>query len=356
MSKPLPKKLRGGLGAPRRRAVNISPEDLVKTRPLYDCGGLPLLVEPVERDAVDLSQWARSHRDRLEGWLDEHGGVLFRGFGVGSVEHFEEFIVAASGQPLEYRERSSPRSSVGGRIYTSTDYPASQSIFMHNENSYQSSFPLKIFFYCVQPAAERGETPIADCRRVLERIDAPVRERFLRDGWMYVRNFGDGFGLPWQTVFQTEDREVVEEHCRKSGIEAEWRPGNRLKLSAVRPAAIHHPRTQAPTWFNHATIFHVSTLAPEIREGLLETFDEQDLPTNSFYGDGTAIEPEVMEHLREAYLDEKVLFPWRAGDVLMLDNTLVAHGREPFSGERKVVVGMAEPKTWKEIRRLEAGG
>lgn len=355
MRKPLPKKLRDGLGAPRRRAVNISQEDLVKTRPLFEGGSLPLLVEPAGHDAVDLHEWTRTNRERVEGWLDEHGGILFRGFGVASVEAFEEFIVAASGEPLEYKERSSPRSSVGGRIYTSTDYPPEQSIFLHNENSYQSAFPVKIFFYCVQPAAERGETPIADCRRVLGRIDASVRDRFLREGWRYVRNFGDGFGLPWQTVFQTDDREVVEEHCRQSGIEVEWKPGNRLRLSAVRPAAVHHPRTGAPTWFNHATIFHVSTLAPEVRQGLLETFDEEDLPTNSYYGDGTSIEPEVMEHLREAYLSEKVQFPWQKGDVLMLDNLLAAHGREPFSGERKVVVGMAEPKGWQDVRRLGAG-
>ena len=29
---------------------------------------------------------------------------------------------------------------------------------------------------------------------------------------MYVRNFGDGFGLDWRTVFQTDDRAAVEAH------------------------------------------------------------------------------------------------------------------------------------------------
>jgi len=43
------------------------------------------------------------------------------------------------------------------------------------------------------------------------------------------------------------------------------------------------------------------------------------------------------------YQQEAVIFPWQAGDILMLDNMLTSHGRKPFVGARKVLVGMAEP-------------
>ena len=160
---------------------------------------------------------------------------------------------------------------------------------------------------------------------------------------MYVRNFGDGFGLGWQTVFQTEDKGAVEEHCRKSGIEVEWKESNRLRTRAVRPALTKHPRTGELLWFNHATFLHVSTLAPEIQSELLAEFDEQDLPSNTYYGDGTTIEPEVLDHLRALYDRHTVRFPWQQGDVLVLDNMVVAHGRAPYQGERKILVGMSEP-------------
>jgi alpha-ketoglutarate-dependent taurine dioxygenase len=52
-----------------------------------------------------------------------------------------------------------------------------------------------------------------------------------------------------------------------------------------------------------------------------------------------------VEQIRQAYRQETVAFPWQKGDLLMLDNMLVAHGRNPFSGERKVIVSMAEPHT-----------
>ena len=328
--------------AARRKSVSVSQANLVTAEPLPSGGALPLVIRPAVR-GLDAAGWARGNRDFIERNLLKHGGLLFRGFNVRTAEEFEQFIEAVSGETLEYRERSSPRSKVSGNIYTSTDHPASQSIFLHNENSYQHTWPLKIFFFCETAAQTGGETPIADVRRVYQRVPAEIRERFREKGWMYVRNFGDGLGLPWQSVFQTTDKGVVEQHCEANGIRAEWKEGDRLRTRAVRPALARHPRTGEMVWFNHATFFHVSTLEPAIREVLLDEFAEDDLPTNTCYGDGTAIEPEVLDRLREIYRQETVAFPWQQGDIMLLDNMLTAHGRGPYTGARKVLVGMAEP-------------
>jgi len=185
-----------GPGGIKRRAVSMTSETLVKSGPLFPDGELPLLVEPAA-PGVDLAGWAAGHRELIDEKLRHHGGLLFRGFNVVEPAELERTIQAISGESLEYRERSSPRTAVSGNIYTSTDYPPDHPIFLHNENSYQSQWPLKIFFLCRQAALEGGATPIADCRRVLRHIDPEIRERFAQQGWMYVRNFGDGFGLPW---------------------------------------------------------------------------------------------------------------------------------------------------------------
>jgi alpha-ketoglutarate-dependent taurine dioxygenase len=333
----------------KRRAVNLAAEALVEERPLREGATLPLLIESRLAE-LDLAAWAREHRARIDELLIRHGGILFRGFGVDGPQPLERFVRAASGEALEYRERSSPRTAVEGRIYTSTDYPPSHPIFLHNENSYQNVWPLKIFFCCQQPAAAGGETPIADCRRVLAQIDPEVRDRFAAKGWMYVRNFGDGFGLDWKTVFQTADRTAVEEHCAKSGIAVEWKAGGRLRTRAVRPALARHPQTGEELWFNHATFFNVSTLEPEVRAALTAEMADDDLPANTYYGDGEPIEPAVLDHLRGLYRQETVAFAWQQGDVLLLDNMMVAHGRAPYQGERKILVGMAEPVV------REAGG
>jgi hypothetical protein len=144
-------------------------------------------------------------------------------------------------------------------------------------------------------------------------------------------------------VFQTNDRAVVEDYCRAAGIRTIWRNEKHLSLVQVRAPVYRHPATGEPVWFNHAAFFHISTLSPDVRSVLLRQSTEESLPANSFYGDGSPIETDVLETLRSVYLKEKVIFPWKRDDVLMLDNMLAAHGREPYSGKRRVLAAMAQP-------------
>jgi alpha-ketoglutarate-dependent taurine dioxygenase len=340
-------------GIPARRAVSVTQQDLVRMEPMApgDDGGLPLVVRPAAH-GVSLASWAEANRELIGQRLARHGGLLFRGFEIPRVEEFEQVVRSISGDLLEYKERSSPRHAVSGKIYTSTDYPPEYPIFLHNENSYQAAWPRRIFFYCAKASMEGGATPIADVRKVYRRVDPEVRDRFIAKRWMVVRNYGDGFGLPWQDVFQTADRAEVEAHCQRSGIQLEWKADNRLRTRAVRNAVARHPDTGDLCWFNHATFFHVSTLAPALRASLLGEFAEEDLPTNTYYGDGSPIEPDVLDHLRSCYQAETVSFPWQAGDLLMLDNMMAAHGRAPFKGERQVLVGMSHPTSWNDVPPL----
>src|SRR5919202_1446487 len=115
----------------KRQAVGISEEGLIKTGCLQAKMSLPLIVDPcIER--LSLVGRANSNREFIETQLLKHGGILFPNFQVNGVAEFEEFIMTISRELLEYKERSSPRSWVSGNIYTSTDYRADQSIFLHN--------------------------------------------------------------------------------------------------------------------------------------------------------------------------------------------------------------------------------
>jgi alpha-ketoglutarate-dependent taurine dioxygenase len=335
-----------------RKTISSSVKNMVETEYLPDAEGMPLIVRPTVR-GINANAWAEHQRDFIQAQLTQHGALLFRNFNLTTAEEFRLFVQAISGELIEYEERSSPRSKVGRNVYTSTDYPAEQSIFPHNEHSYSMTFPLRLYFFCLTPAQQGGETPLVNCRRVLERISQPTREKFRQYGWMYVRNLGDGLGLSWQKVFQTQDKAAVEDYCRAANIEFEWKDGDRLRLRQVRPAFAEHPRTGEMVWFNHATFFHVSTLEPGIREGLLTLLDEEDLPNNTYYGDGSPLEPAALDELREAYLQERVAFTWQRGDVLLVDNMLTAHSRMPYTGLREVLVAMAEPFTRQDIARAD---
>jgi alpha-ketoglutarate-dependent taurine dioxygenase len=308
---------------------------------LFSDRRLPVVLEPADED-LDVAAWMPRNRDSIATMLARHGGILFRNCRVTNVSEFQKFIDTMSDRLIEYSYRSTPRTQINGNIYTSTEYPPDQTIPMHNEMSYSTNWPMKIWFCCIKAADRGGETSICDSRRVFEKIDPAIRRVFTQKGVMYLRNYHEEIGLPWQTVFNTNDRTVAELFCRDNGIDFEWVAGKRLRTRQVCQAVARHPQTGEPVWFNQAHLFHVSSLDPQVTASLLALYGDQDLPRTALYGDGSPIEESVLQEIRGVYDEETIVFPWTEGDVLMLDNMLAAHGRMPFSGERKVVVGMAE--------------
>jgi hypothetical protein len=205
---------------------------------------------------------------------------------------------------------------------------------------------MRIFFGCVQPAEQGGETPIADSRKVYERLDLGIRRRFADKGVMYVRNYQAGVGLDWQHVFQTTSTADVEKRCEAERIGFEWRDGGLLRTRMVRPAAARHPDTGVMTWFNQAQHWHPACLDPATRESLRELFAESDFPRHCYYGDGSPIDDSVMHEILGVYRELEIAFPWRTSDILMLDNMATAHARNPFRGRRKILVAMGRMTSW----------
>ncbi len=325
----------------QRKALPSDRREWVTVAPMAEHGA-PHVVSPVA--PVDLAGWASEQRDYVEALLAEHRALLFRGFGVDSVEPFERFVAATSnGEPLAYRDRTTPRTTKGTGVYTSTVHPADQTIRLHNEGTYWRRWAQKLYFACTVAADEGGATPVADVRKVYERIDPAIREAFAERGMMLLRNYNDGFGLPWQEVFQTDSKAEVEAFCRANDILFEWKSGDRLLTKSIRPAIRRHPRTGEPLWFNHVAFYHHSSMDPSVREALVAELGIEGLPYGTYYGDGEPIEEEVAAALRAAYEAEKIAFPWEAGDVMLLDNMTFAHGRQPYRGEREVLVAMTEP-------------
>ncbi|WP_437576665.1 amino acid adenylation domain-containing protein [Sorangium sp. So ce887] len=334
------------------RKVDVGPSALVATSTM-DAGPLPLVVKPAVDD-VELAAWAREERAFVEAQLLRHGAVLFRGFPIRSVPDFEQVAQAICGELFgEYGDL--PREKTGQHIYSSTPYPADKAILFHNESSHLPRWPMKQWFYCVQAAPEGGATPIVDCRRLYEALAPDVRERFRRTGLLYVRNFTPGFDVSWQDFFHTTDPAVVEERCRAGGMRCAWLAGGRLRIGQRGPAVLSHPKTGEQVFFNQVQLHHPAYLEAPVRESLLAMLGEEWLPRNVVYGDGAPIEAETTRALGEAYERCAVRFPWQEGDVILLDNMLVAHARDPFSGPRKIVVAMGEMMTAERATQTAQG-
>jgi amino acid adenylation domain-containing protein len=317
-------------------------ESLIRTSFLSEGTTLPLVIEPAV-EAMDLTEWADLNRAFLEDKLHRHGALLFRGFAIDSVPRFESLALKICG---EIYDENGEHVMVSANVAVPVFYPPDKQLLWHNENSFNHLWPGKIIFCCAEPARRGGETPIVDSRQVFARIPDEVRDAFVAKGVMYQRNYGDGLGLDWQAVFKTSDPSQVEELCRQNRMEFHWKPGGRLRTRCIRPAVIRHPVSGEVSWFNQGQHWHVSCLDPETRRSLAGLFDDQDLPRNLYFGDGSTIPDEFMAAILDAYRELEVSFPWQKGDVMVVDNVLAAHGRNPFEGPRKILVAMGEMRTY----------
>jgi alpha-ketoglutarate-dependent taurine dioxygenase len=311
---------------------------MIETQRLFAEGPSPLLVTP-SSGSPDLAVIARERSVQIDDMLREHGAVLFRGFDVRSPACFAAFTAAVSEEALDYVYGSTPRTSVGDRVFTASEYPASQEIPLHNENSYHRSWPLRIAFCALVVAASGGETPIAPMDRVTASIPPDVLARFETRGVEYVRHYHEGVDIPWQQVFRTESREEIRNYCRREGISAVWLEDDVLRTSGVCQGVARHPRTGEIVFFNQAHLFHSSSLGGEEREMLQEVFGDQ-LPRHARYGDGSEITTGELEAVRAAFRANEIVFQWRRGDALLLDNMQWAHGRRSYTGERLVLAAL----------------
>lgn len=321
------------------KPVTLTSSTLVKTE-FFNEDKLPLVIKP-NFDGVDLIDWISKQKQFIAEELTKYGAILFRGFDITSETLFNQAVSAYDADLLEYKERSTPRTALGKNIYTATEYPADQKIPLHNENSYSPNYPLKLWFCCVKPSVTGGQTPLADSRKIYDHISGRTRDEFIKSKVKYTRNYGVGIDLDWKTAFQTDSKKNVENYCRNAEIDFEWLSNEKLHTEQIRPAVIAHPLTKEKVWFNQAHLFHYTNLPPEIRKDLLETTDKNSLSRNAYFGDGSEITEETLDEIRKIYDQFTVSFYWQKGDLLIVDNLLTAHGRNSYTGDRKILVAMS---------------
>lgn len=298
---------------------------------------LPVVIRPV--NGLDFNAWLSENKLKIQELITRVGAVLFRGMKIEGPAGFNESFSKLYGEPMNYTNRTSPRNSVKGKIYTSTTHPKEQHIHLHTENSYSPIANRIISFFCETVPGKGGQTPIAPEWKLTSALTVQEILKFKELGILYERNVMEGVGLSWQETYQTSDKEELARKFEDLNIEYQWISEDHLKLRWVLPAFQEHPITQDAMWFNHMYFYHSSLYDP----GIVQYFGEENLPFATYYGDGTRIENEVIDKVKRFYYQNTILFDWEKNDFLLLDNLQFAHGRKPFEGDRLILTAMAAP-------------
>jgi alpha-ketoglutarate-dependent taurine dioxygenase len=304
-------------------------------------GAVPML----RADATgDGPSWAAAHRDGLRAVVAEHGAVLVRGLGLRDAAEVAAVFrgLAAAGLMIE-REAFAERQTYAEGVYSSSKWPPNQPMCMHHELSYRLEFPSLMQFACLSAPTKGGATGVADSTAVLDALPSDLVKRLEREGWMLVRNYNEEIGASVAKAFGTEDRGAVESYCRANAIEFDWQPNGGLRTWQRRSAVVRHLVTGQRCWFNQIAFLNAWTLDPEVREFLVDTYGAEGLPFTTRFGGGDPIGEDVVELINEVYKANTMREPWQAGDLMLVDNIRSAHSREPFTGPREVLVGMADP-------------
>lgn len=319
---------------------------------------LPLVIEPMER-GISLENALKiisSQRQKLEEKLLKTGGILFRNFPLSNENHFSSFIKTVDkGSFIDYIGGDSPRNKITEGIYTSTEAPPSIKIPLHNELSFVKNYPKKIYFFCQIAPSHKGETTIADARKIYEAIDNSVKKKFVDNGLKYVScyyykskimnylNKWQRSHKSWVDVFETEHPASVEEKCVANEFNYKWNQNQWLQISQERPAVISHPITQEKIWFNQAHLydFNPKLLGWWRYVGAKIFYMRKHMRLHEvYYGDGSRISRQDLYHIMETLEKQTIYFPWQTGDLLLLDNVLAMHGRATFTGKRRILTAM----------------
>jgi alpha-ketoglutarate-dependent taurine dioxygenase len=300
----------------------------------------PAILRTVADDPVG---WAAQHRDALRAAVTEHGALLVRGLGLSDRTQVGAVFRRLADELMIEREAFAPRERYPEGTYSSTAWPANQPMCMHHELSYTLDVPGLMLFACLAAPPEGGATALADGPTVLNALPPGLVERFEREGWLLTRNYNDEIGASFAEAFGTEDRAAVHRYCLTNMIETAWQADGGLRTRQRRPAVVRHPVTGRRCWFNQIAFLSKWTLDPEVRDYLVEVYGDDALPFDTRFGNGDPIREDVVALLNEVYEAHTVREPWQPGDLLLVDNIRTAHSREPYTGPRKVLVGMADP-------------
>lgn len=314
-------------------------------------GRPPLFIEPrgdVLLDRGRFRAWTRRVKPSLDQLITRHGGIVLRGFPTPETEDFADIIEQFPQFDDGYIGGRAPRTKISGHVMEATRLEASAGLGVHSEMAYRRHYPKRIAFFSRVTALVGGETTIADARDLAYDMDPQLADKIAALGIRAAMNYGpkseavdasyadmDRHG--WNHAFHTDDAAEVEALCAARGLEPLWHDDGSLTVFTTLEPFVRHPVTGKKLYRSGLHRAHTATLtlSTEVRKNLK-------YPTGMFLGNAQQLAPAEVEHINALCDAATISWPWRNGDVMILDNLQVWHGRNPYEGARDVQVALLD--------------
>ncbi|KAK5047727.1 hypothetical protein LTR84_006392 [Exophiala bonariae] len=324
---------------------------------------IPLALRPsthgdaeVDLDTVvDTIKSLQAQGDILTKKLALHGTLLFRGLPIHNAEDFSKFAHAFGYKPHEIIGIVVNRPLLAPNVAPANEAPKEVLIYNHNESPQVPHAPEYIFFYSHKAPEIGGETPISSSLELFYRAKEEIpefisdlTEKGIRSKVVYKTDKQYEGGSTLKQAFGKEVQEGDDEATRRAKVEAqiarygrgkhttwEWTDENTLVLTHRLPAIRKQPETDLPTLFTGLAAYYKSN---QINNSVTNARQKT---TQQLYGDGTPIPEKYLAHLAKITDEIRVLHKWQRGDVLVYDNIIAQHGRQPWGGEQSDRVVMA---------------
>lgn len=283
--------------------------------------------------------------------LARHGALLFRGLPIHNADDFSRFAHAFGYKPHEIIGIVVERPVLAPNVAPANEAPKEVLIYNHNESPQVPHAPEYIFFYGHKVPEKGGETPISSSLELFHRAQQEIPE-FINElaekgilskvTYKYGRQYAGGSTL--KQAFGKEIEDGDDEATRRAKIEAqikrygrgehttwEWTDDG-IILTHRLPVIRTQPGTNLPTLFTGLASYYKRTQGNH--GGSINI-------TRQLYGDGTPIPEKYLAHLAKITDEIRVLHKWQRGDVLVYDNVVAQHGRQPWEGEQSDRVVLA---------------
>jgi alpha-ketoglutarate-dependent taurine dioxygenase len=227
------------------------------------------------------------------------------------------------------------------RVFTANEAPPNVEIFLHHEMAQTLTFPGALFFFCEKAAESGGATPICRSDRTLKTLETqnPTFIAKLRSVGVKYRNsmpseanHESGQGRSWKDTLTVNSAHEAEEKLAALGYQFNWLEDGGLSVQTPALAAVDHFGRGKDVFFNQIVAAAAGwTVAADDREPRL------------CFGDDSPIEHADLADTIKAAYQHTVDLEWQTGDVALLDNLKVMHGRRPFEGSRSVLASLCNP-------------